>query len=749
MPITPTYPGVYIEEVPSGVRTITGVSTSVTAFIGGAKRGPVNKAVRILGFADFERRFGGLSRSSEMSYGVRQFFNNGGTEAWVVRVAQNATAASRTLQRTAAPSDVLVVTAKDSGSSGNEIRLIVDYATSNPLSTFNLTVVYKPADNPSGAITEVYENLSMNSGDARYVESIVNPASQLVTVKRFAGIETSATGNGVSRSAPLTDPDWKTLDATHNQFRISVNGGDPQTITITTPVTAANLGAFAGTITGITGAVISLSGADRLAFTSSVPGEKSSVRILPGVVNDASVKLKLGVANGGEETDAVATIRPNPGPAAGTFEGAQIINATLNGLPSAGKTTFRISVDGGVTRSVTMTIPGAPFTTPAQLAAAIETAVRAADTSSEGYKKLTVVAVPNAGNTEAKLRFTSGSKGAGSSVVITAGATDDMASTAGLLTGTSTPGVDITLQNGTEVDFNPASPFNAVIASRAARTGIFALESVDLFNILCIPGVSDGATIAEAAAYCQERRAFMIADPPRGLSPDQMESLVTSTSVPKTNYASISYPWVQIADPLNNGALRSVAPSGTLAGVFARTDATRGVWKAPAGTEANLVGVQAADYVLSDRENGILNPRGVNCNRVFPVYGAVSWGARTLQGDNAFASEWKYIPVRRLALFLEESLYRGTQWVVFEPNDEPLWAQIRLNVGAFMQNLFRQGAFQGRSPREAYLVKCDKDTTTQNDINLGVVNVLVGFAPLKPAEFVFIRIQQLAGQIAT
>ena len=124
------------------------------------------------------------------------------------------------------------------------------------------------------------------------------------------------------------------------------------------------------------------------------------------------------------------------------------------------------------------------------------------------------------------------------------------------------------------------------------------------------------------------------------------------------------------------------------------------------------------------------------------------WGARTLQGDDRLAAEWKYIPVRRLALFIEESLYRGTQWVVFEPNDEPLWAQIRLNVGAFMHNLFRQGAFQGTTPREAYFVKCDKETTTQNDINLGIVNILVGFAPLKPAEFVIIKIQQMAGQIA-
>ena len=147
-------------------------------------------------------------------------------------------------------------------------------------------------------------------------------------------------------------------------------------------------------------------------------------------------------------------------------------------------------------------------------------------------------------------------------------------------------------------------------------------------------------------------------------------------------------------------------------------------------------------------ENGRLNPLGLNCLRSFAVTGNVVWGSRTLDGADVLASEWKYIPVRRLALYIEESLYRGSQWVVFEPNDEPLWSQIRLNVGAFMQDLFRQGAFQGQSPREAYFVKCDKDTTTQSDINKGIVNILVGFAPLKPAEFVVIKIQQMAGQIA-
>jgi phage tail sheath protein FI len=188
-------------------------------------------------------------------------------------------------------------------------------------------------------------------------------------------------------------------------------------------------------------------------------------------------------------------------------------------------------------------------------------------------------------------------------------------------------------------------------------------------------------------------------------------------------------------------------PCGTVAGIFARTDTQRGVWKAPAGLDAALVDAPKLSVPLTDDENGELNPLGVNCLRAFPVYGRVVWGARTLRGADQLADEYKYIPVRRTALYIEESLYRGLKWVVFEPNDEPLWAQIRLNVGAFMHNLFRQGAFQGTTPREAYFVKCDKETTTQNDINLGIVNVVVGFAPLKPAEFVIIKLQQIAGQI--
>jgi phage tail sheath protein FI len=269
-----------------------------------------------------------------------------------------------------------------------------------------------------------------------------------------------------------------------------------------------------------------------------------------------------------------------------------------------------------------------------------------------------------------------------------------------------------------------------------------SLATVDLFNLLVLPGITVPAILSAAAAYCRPRRAFLVVDAPQDArTPQQMEQMMQSGAMPKTSYGALYYPWLQTPDPLNSSRPRSTAPSGAVAGVFARTDGQRGVWKPPSGTDATLAGVKGLEHNVTDAENGRLNPRGVNCLRVLPGFGPTVWGARTLEGDDQLASEWKFVPIRRMALFLEESLQRGTQWVVFEPNGEPLWAQIRLNVGAFLDTLFRQGAFQGRTPREAYFVKCDKATTTADDIGQGMVNIVIGFAPLKPAEFVVIKIQ--------
>lgn len=289
-------------------------------------------------------------------------------------------------------------------------------------------------------------------------------------------------------------------------------------------------------------------------------------------------------------------------------------------------------------------------------------------------------------------------------------------------------------------------PFETALT--AAGSGINHLDRIDLFNLLCVPGQTTPAVMQTLQGFCRTRRAFLIADCDQGATFNGLQNGPDNALTGDNGInAAFYFPWVRAPDPLRENRNEEFPPCGFIAGLYAKTDATRGVWKAPAGTDASLVGVAGLRTVLTDLENGTLNTRAVNCLRTLSTYGNVIWGARTLRGNNDVGSEWKYIPVRRMALFIEETLYRASKWVVFEPNDEPLWSQIRLNIGAFMQDLFRQGAFQGKSPRDAYFVKCDSQTTTQSDINNGIVNIHVGFAPLKPAEFVVIRIQQIAGQI--
>ncbi|WP_137973110.1 phage tail sheath C-terminal domain-containing protein [Pseudomonas sp. F(2018)] len=524
MPSNLSYPGVYIEEVPSGVRSITGVATSITAFIGRALRGPIDDPVRVQSFAEYSRLFGGLWQPSTMSYAVLQFFQHGGSDALIVRVANAAVTA--TLELPTATGSLLLEAASP-GVWGSRLQATVDHLTRDTADTLLFNLLIEELDRPGGTVTvasEVFRNLSVDPLSPRFVDTVLNEQSALVNVQASAPVDESPTD---------------------------------------------------GTLT---------------------------------VAND-----------------------------------------------------------------------------------------------------------------------------------------DGTATTAGSLGEDGDPIEDTTI-TGDEDD----------------RTGIFALDAADLFNLLCIPPLErdtdlDPATLAAAASYCQTRRAMLIIDSPAAWTAtpstaiadaeDGVNALRATIGNDDAINAAVYYPRLRMADPLSENRLAEFAPCGAVAGIMARTDVQRGVWKAPAGLAASFSGVQGFSYTMTDRQNGVLNPVGLNCLRTFPVAGHLVWGARTLAGADLLASEWKYVPIRRLALFLEESLFRGTQWVVFEPNDEPLWAQIRLNIGAFMQDLFRQGAFQGSSPRDAYFVKCDRETTTQSDINRGVVNILVGFAPLKPAEFVVIKLQQMAGQI--
>ncbi|HEX3868633.1 MAG TPA: phage tail sheath C-terminal domain-containing protein, partial [Gemmatimonadaceae bacterium] len=299
----------------------------------------------------------------------------------------------------------------------------------------------------------------------------------------------------------------------------------------------------------------------------------------------------------------------------------------------------------------------------------------------------------------------------------------------------------------------------------SSKSGIYALEDAEIFTMMVLPPygpLENSDTIdldttystiwSDALAFCTLHRAILLVDPP---SPAVWNNDVTayadvSGATPSIDPARsansvLYYPWIYGADPLINNRQRAFAPSATVAGVISRIDGTRGVWKSPAGEEATLLGVSQLQILLNDAVNGDFNPLAVNCLRTFPIISSVVWGARTLDGADVQASQWKYLAVRRLALFIETSLYRGTQWAVFEPNDEPLWSELRLNVTSFMDSLFRRHAFQGMTAQQAYFVRCDSDTTTQTDIDNGIVNVLVGFAPLKPAEFIVITISQITG----
>lgn len=768
MPVAPTYPGVYIEEISSGLRTITGVATSITAFVGFTQRGDVDYATHIFSFADFERAFGGVTVDSPLSHAVKHFFQNGGTEAYVVRAAQGAKSASVTLRNsTTGGVNVLKLTATSEGVWGNNLRIDVDYATENPASLFNLGLTELVDRNGElvPARTERFGNLSMDSRHPNYAEAVLNARSQLVHAARPA---VAFTGAGKSASAVLTAADDLTGTPLAPGYRLAytLNGQGPFEITVNAPTApgatvASALTAIATDVaasinaTSPPGVTAATPGGNTLEFTAKTdathPSEQSSIHFLDASRDSATTRLKLGTASGGIEADAAGAFRPSPSGTVGA-----------SGLPVSAHGSITLEVFGG-TASVKSGIvlplwgTGTTVVTPLsreELVTQIQAALTAKADTEPLLKGATVQLV-------------------GTSIQLRPGGPDPNVSIK--VTGPSAPALGLDAATARNVAAYapglgalalaqvPGDPGNNGTAPTATelrgnqldKTGLYALEDVDIFNLLVIPEASLQSgmidVLTEALSYCQQRRAFMIIDVPENtISFVQAQQWAGSSASPlRARNSGLFFPRLRMPDPLNPSIQGTYGAAGALAGLFARTDAERGVWKAPAGTAATIVGATGLSYTLNDRENGTLNPLAINCLRTFPVIGTVSWGARTGRGADALADEYKYIPVRRLALFLEESLYRGTQWAVFEPNDEPLWAQIRLNLGAFMHTLFAQGAFQGKTPRDAYFVKCDKETTTQNDIDLGRVNIVVGFAPLKPAEFVVIQIQQIAGAIQT
>jgi phage tail sheath protein FI len=331
-----------------------------------------------------------------------------------------------------------------------------------------------------------------------------------------------------------------------------------------------------------------------------------------------------------------------------------------------------------------------------------------------------------------------------------------------------------TIQLGNGSDGPAAQPSDFIGApapdSTVAGTGLHALDKITDVNLIALPGQGDPATVNAGMEYCKTRPlqdCFFIGDTGTVSSVDAARVEGAAPTVRRVSdardfattgfagtpldkaagdYGAIYFPWVLSDDPF--GVSRNprilLPPSGFLAGLYARIDNSRGVFKAPAGTEAGVFGALGTAVGVSDTEQDQLNPVSVNVIRTVPGSGFVVWGTRTIGSDVS----WRYIPVRRMAIFLRVSIYYGIQWAVFEPNDEPLWASLRLNIRSFMLTQFRAGAFQGSKPDDAFFVKCDSSTTTQTDIDNGVVNILVGFAPLKPAEFVVLKLSQKVNQPA-
>ncbi len=809
MPVTPTYPGVYIEELVSPVHPITGVATSIAAFVGYTAHGIDNRAEHIFSFADYERLFGGLASDSELSYAVQQFFGNGGTEAYVVRTPRTSAKGAQVVFGN------MAFTALSSGTWANgELLIDVDYnglaqplpgtvALTNGSSTvtgtgttftttlkvdqylvfasdptqtlyqinainsdtsltlspnfagttttsttaalivdptaFNLTVI-----NLVGGTSESFPHLSLNSSLKNYIAAVVNDAdngSQLVNVQVMGAPSTAPSVTGVVGTALTISNVTNTLGgSTALSGTVALtNGSATVTGTGTTFTTALKVGqwlVFASDPTQTLYQVSAIRTDTNLTVASKFAGSTtaSTTATLSNTTaaNDCGVQLNVSLPSALPPLPITVKVFSKNAP----------LSLSVSGLAS--------QLQKALTAALSVQMPGA----------SVQCSVSGIGSGQVIRVNAMLPQVPDAVITIGVPPGVSGLADASAALGFSASVNENVAHYA---LGTNHAWKQQTSSDlGSDGTGLPGT--SDLIGDPAAFTGLYALEKVDLFNLLSIPEatrpsagdpssldstVDPNAIYSAAIAMCDSRRAFLLVDAPPNVNTvsSAVDWKTTTLGVHDANGAAF-FPRLRLPDPLNGFQLRTFAPSGVVAGLYARIDSARGVYKAPAGTEATLSGVQGLVYKLTDAENGALNPLGLNCFRTFPIYGTVLWGARTLVGADAEANQWKYIPVRRVALFLEESLYRGTQWVVFEPNDEPLWSAIRLNVGAFMQDLFRKGYFQGKTPTEAYFVKCDSETTTQNDINLGIVNILVGFAPLKPAEFVIIQIQQMAGQAA-
>ncbi|MFV0359366.1 phage tail sheath family protein [Tropicimonas sp.] len=801
-----SYPGVYSAEKPGDVRMITGVATSISAFFGRTVKGPVDKPVRCQSHADFLRNVGGAHPQSEIGTSVKLFFDNGGTDCYVVRLAGAGAARAGIDLGNSAGIPVLRASARGAGEWGNGLRLRVDYNTPNPGESFNLTV----SQEESGVeiASETHGALDMDPASPRFAPSFVSQNSALIELAPDGELNLSAGSfAGFSEARRPLGTDLAGVQATLDgligfgnpsgarDFEISVNGSAFVAVSLADwNVSDAGVGAISDLETQLRDrindalsalvpaptVVVSISPAapplnQHFLRLTAANGDTANVRVRRAAGSDIAGGLMMGVDNGGVEQARRSNFRPAQNGSVlrcSDDTGSLARLNTLAGMPQGNLTRIAIGSEAPVHLD---TAPDNIQTTgAADPVLADNNGATSPNGNSDGVReKLAIIAraISNAPGSAWRAEV----QGHDLVVLARSGTFNQIPASVAFAGGGAAavnPAIRLNSRqytlgpNGISAfaRFNAATQTGAdggapgyaeYVGDPVSRTGFHALDTVDLVNLLVLPADHDLSDATRrrlwgpASIYAQSRRAVLLLDAPDSWTDSEGRPAIVQATDDVNNlratvvrdHAAVFYPRLRFND---RGDLREVGPTGAIAGLLARTDAARGVWKAPAGIEADLRNIVGLAVRLTDLENGVLNRLGVNCARGFPA-GCVNWGARTMDGADDLGSEWKYLPVRRLALMIEESLHRGTRWVVFEPNDEPLWSKIRLDAGVFMNGLFRQGAFQGATPRQAYFVKCGNETTTQADRNLGIVNIEVGFAPLKPAEFVVITIRQIAG----
>jgi phage tail sheath protein FI len=771
------HPGVYVEEVPSGVRPIEGVSTSTAGFIGKAEMGAMNKAVLVTGVQEFETKYGKYLNGFFLSHAVHHFFNNGGKKCYIVRVAGAGAqpAAISIKDRRGAPAKTLTVAAANEGDWGNKLDLVIKDGSADPDNEFAIQVLRdRSLQNPPlpPLLLETHDNLSMDRDAANFVEKQIGANSKYIVAtvdadpaNAVAGTSRSGklrVGNGAdllklsgggavatagtdgatptagkltSGAAPNDNP-----DADKRQFMINLDTDGAKAVTL--PADTQGGEAIASEIQKAVRALKASTPAKQEAYTNFTCTFDGGTLVLTS--GTTGLNSSVAVTN---STETAISLE------AGTFKFVVFING--DGPHEVSLTGPLADGDAIATAIAAAVTPPAPMLTPKRSA------------NGPAFSGFTAAYdnTPKVGNPS--LVLTSGKAGGNSSVrVLDSQTPQNVAAT--LKLGPTNGGREIfgssalrpaNSQNPTEYhlgDAVPAGNIDGVVPGDDGVTpapadfinGLNPLDVIRDVNIVSIPGNYDKAIVDAGTNYCAQRMdCFFIGDPdPIDDTVEEARDFVNGLTV-KASYGAVYYPWLKSIDPTGASAAPIIVPpSGFVAGMYARIDAKRGVWKAPAGTEANLGGAIGLIADTTDAQQDFLNPIGVNVIRSFPASGIVIWGARTLATRSD--PEYRYVPVRRTAIYLEQSIYNGIQWAVFEPNDEPLWSSLRLNIGAFMMLQFRAGAFQGKTPNDAFFVQCDDKTTTQADIDAGIVNIRVGFAPLKPAEFVVLKLSQKVNQPA-